>query len=71
MTDITIPKEAFTAAELAYTEALSNGEDPIHAACIAMLKNWPEMDVDHIRQPYCAGIDGACVILPLPKEPKA
>jgi hypothetical protein len=66
MTDITIPPEAFTAAELAYTEALSRNEDPLRAACLAMLKNWP--GVDH--QPPQYGDSGPPVlILPLPKEP--
>lgn len=43
--EITIPREAWEAAELAYTEALSNGEDPLRAACLAMLRNWPGMRV--------------------------
>ena len=62
--DITIPPKAFTAAELAYTEALSNGEDPIRAACLAMLKYWPGMDTG----PNIYGRQNAIMHLPLPQE---
>lgn len=61
--DITIPPKAFTAAELAYTEALSNDEDPIRAACLAMIRAWPGTFV------YQYGDDGShSIILPLPTE---
>lgn len=43
MTDITIPPEALRAARAASMNARGDGDDPIRAACLAMLKNWPGM----------------------------
>ncbi len=61
MDDITIPPEALEAAIKAFDEseedAYVSHADDIRAACIAMLRNWP----DSILMP-------AELILPLPKE---
>ena len=64
MTDITIPPEALRAARAASMNARGDGEDPVRAACLAMLKAWPgsysltENDSAEIR-------DVAAIILPL------
>lgn len=44
MTDITIPPEALRAARAASMNARGDGEDPIEAACLAMLRAWPGSD---------------------------
>ena len=42
MTDITIPREALEAAMREYNRARDNdSENPLHNACLAMLRNWP------------------------------
>ena len=66
--DITIPTEAFTAAELAYTDALARNEDPLRAACLAMLKAWPGKK--HVTEYYLCEGDHfePAIILPLPQK---
>lgn len=39
--DITIPPEALEAAVAAALDAEPHIRDQLHAACIAMLRNWP------------------------------
>ena len=62
MTDITIPPEALTAARLASMNALGDGEDAIEAACLAMLKAWPGMEIEMVF------VEEDYLILPLPTK---
>jgi hypothetical protein len=61
MTDITIPPEALEAARTAFANAgtADDAVDPIHAACLAMLKAWPGA---------MPKLDGRYYLLPLPQE---
>ena len=64
MTDITIPPEALEAARTAFANAgtADDAVDPIHAACQAMLKAWPGMEIETVF------VEKEYLILPLPKE---
>jgi hypothetical protein len=68
MDNITIPPEALKAAQRAFNEAWINEEDTMRrsmrAACLAMLKAWPGMMIDHRDWPECN-----LMVLPLTKEP--
>lgn len=44
--NITIPPEALRAARAASMNARGDGEDPIEAACLAMIRAWPGMAVN-------------------------
>ena len=62
MTDITIPPEALRAARAASMNARGDGDCPIEAACLAVLKTWP-------KAVFAIEANNApCIILPLPKE---
>lgn len=66
MTDITIPREALEAAMREYNRARDNdSENPLHNACIAMLRNWPGMHVHEWQRPWLGGMSGTDIILPL------
>ena len=65
MTDITIPPKALRAARAASMNARGDGEDPVRAACLAMLKAWPGIEV---RQMYSVWSGKHGIILPLPTE---
>lgn len=65
MTDITIPPEALEAA----AKAMWKTNDPsqwergmARAACLAMLKAWPGMEIEMVF------VEENYLILPLPKE---
>ncbi len=67
MTDITIPPEALEAA----AKAMWKTDDPsqwelgmAHAACLAMLKAWPDMQLSCLT----VEVPGHKIILPLPTE---
>ena len=64
MTDITIPPEAAKALAMAILEITGEGIDmeEASAACIAMLKAWPGMEIETVF------VEESYLILPLPKE---
>jgi hypothetical protein len=63
MTDITIPPETLEAARTAFANSgtADDAVDPIHAACLAMLKAWPGMECRPTFTP-------SRIILPLTQE---
>jgi hypothetical protein len=67
MTDITIPPEALEAAENAFIRekpGAANVHFAVRAACLAMLKAWPGMDIEGFAWASKPDI----MMLPLPKE---
>ncbi len=65
MTDITIPPEALEATRTAFANAgtADDAVDPIHVACLAMLKAWPGL-----RHAVERNGSYPVAILPLPQE---
>jgi hypothetical protein len=75
MTDITIPPEALRAARVASMNARGDGEDPVRAACIAMLKAWPGMRREIMDRHFSWSrtspievVEVPYIILPLPRQ---
>ena len=63
-----IPPEALRAARAASMNARGDGEDPIRAACLAMLRAWPGMSVEKTHIGIFGDVFSQDIILPLPQE---
>jgi hypothetical protein len=72
MTDITIPPEALDAARTAFANAgtADDAIDPIHAACLAMLKSWPGMTTKQPNEHVALFHSDPAIILPLTEPTK-
>lgn len=75
MTEISIPREALEAAEIALLDCWESGEGNagviVHTAIRAALAAWPGMHIHEWQRPWLGGMSGTDIILPLTETDNA